>query len=306
MLHLQNFVYGPVMPGLGFLVSCVGVFLGLRCVTRARACEGAARTRWLLLAGVSIGSIGVWAMDFVARLGFAVSGETARYNVPVTIASLLVAAVAVTSSLLIIERGEDESRTLSLGGLLAGLAVAVTHYLGMAAMRMPGRLSYFPALVLLSVALAIVAATAALWAAARLRGIWATLGASLVLGVILCGVHYSAMAAVRMSRAKVPGGMVVGGGSGSTAQSLMLPVILCVSVVVFLVWAAIALSPTEDAILYDAALLDYIRRRETRLGVKTGAQRASRKGYPASFGNGASGGSPPEIIGGLHDWHEPP
>ena len=59
----------------------MGVFLGLRCATRARACHGASRGRWLLLAAVAIGSTGIWAMDFLALLGFSVVGETTRYNV---------------------------------------------------------------------------------------------------------------------------------------------------------------------------------------------------------------------------------
>jgi hypothetical protein len=32
-------------------------------------------------------------------------------------------------------------------------------------------------------------------------------------------------------------------------------------VVSFLIWAAVALAPTEEAMRYDAALLDHIRRR---------------------------------------------
>ena len=50
---------------------------------------GALRARWLFLGGVSIGTTGIWAMHFIAMLGFTIPGQTIHYNVPVTILSLL-------------------------------------------------------------------------------------------------------------------------------------------------------------------------------------------------------------------------
>jgi NO-binding membrane sensor protein with MHYT domain len=304
VLPVRVFTDGPLIPLLSYVAACTGVFLGLRCATRARACHGASRGRWLLLAAVSIGSIGIWAMNFLAMLGFAVSGETTRYNVPVVIASLLVAVAAVGVGLLIIgnrweqrerpaeprdeQREEQQEQRQGLGralptgglvvfGLFLGTGLVVTHYLAMAAMRIPGRLSYSMLLVVLSLVIAVAAATAMLLGAVRLRGAWATLGVSLVLGGLLCGMYYTAMAAVRMFPASVPAGMIVGGADGATASSFLLPVILSVSIVAFLICAAIALSPTEDAIRYDAALLDRIRKRtETPLDVRTAVLRPSR------------------------------
>jgi len=61
VLPLQGFADGPLIPALGYLVSSVGVFLGLRCGSRARACPGPARTRWPALAGVAVGGLGIWA-----------------------------------------------------------------------------------------------------------------------------------------------------------------------------------------------------------------------------------------------------
>ena len=282
MLQVRSFADGPLIPLLSYVASCLGVFLGLRCATRARACHGASRGRWLLLAAVAIGSTGIWAMDFLALLGFSVSGETTRYNVLVAIASLLVAVVAAGVGLLIIGVDRDEEGTPPVGSLivfslLLGTGLTVAHYLAMAALRVPGRLSYDPLLVVLSFVIAVVAAAGVLLGAARLRGAGNTLGASLGLGALLCAMHYTAMAAVRMFPASGPTGLVVGGSGGATASGLLLPVILSVSVVVFLVGAAIALSPTEDAIRYDAALLDRIRKRtETPLDVRTAVLRPSR------------------------------
>ena len=302
MLHVRSFADGPLIPLLSYVASFVGVFLGLRCATRARACHGASRGRWLLLAAVAIGSTGIWAMDFLALLGFSVVGETTRYNVVIAFASLLVAMVAAGAGLLIIsvDRGDDSALAvggLIVFGLLLGAGLTVAHYLAMAAMRMPVRLSYDPVLVVLSFVIAVAAATGILLGATRLRGAWPTLGASLGLGALLCGMHYTAMAAVHVSPASRPAGLVVGGAGGTAASSFLLPVILSVSIVAFLVCASIALSPTEDAIRYDAALLDRIRRHtETPFDARTAVLRPSRNtgGVPLRNGvpvwNGAAPG----------------
>jgi NO-binding membrane sensor protein with MHYT domain len=244
-------------------------------------------------------------MDFLALLGFSVSGETTRYNVLVAIASLLVAVVAAGAGLLLIgvDRGEEGTPPadgLIVFGLLLGTGLTVAHYLAMAAMRMPGRLSYNPLLVVFSFVIAVVAATGVLLGAARLRGVRATLGASLALGALLCGMHYTAMAAVHIFPASGPAGLIVGGSGSATASGFLLPVILSVSVLAFLVCAAIALSPTEDAIRYDAALLDRIRKRtETPFDVRTAVLRPSRNvpGVPLPGGSPVGDGTGPGRTG---------
>src|ERR1022692_392277 len=107
MVVVHNFSYGLLTPVLGYVMSCLGCFLGLRCTSRARALHGASRVRWLLLAAVSIGAAGVWGMHFVAMLGFSIPGQSIGYSVPVTILSMLIAAVVVSIGLLIVGFGGD-------------------------------------------------------------------------------------------------------------------------------------------------------------------------------------------------------
>jgi NO-binding membrane sensor protein with MHYT domain len=258
MLIVHNFTYGLLTPALAYLMSCLGAFLGLRCTARARAHQGAARARWLLLAGVSIGTTGIWVMHFIAMLGFTIPGETIVYNVPVTILSLLVAVAIVCVGLLIVGFGNDRHTSLILGGVITGIGVAVMHYVGMAAMRMPGRITYDPWLLIISVVIAIVAATAALWAALELHGVWTTLVASMIMGVAVSGMHYMGMAAMRMYSASGPSGMVMGSTGGATAESFLLPLILGISVVTFALTATVVLSPTDAEIRSERALMERI------------------------------------------------
>ncbi len=251
MLTVHNFSYGLLTPALGYLMSFLGAFLGLRCTSRSRVSTGPARVRWLFVAAISIGITGIWVMHFIAMLGFTIPGETIRYSVPVTLASMLLAVAFVLIGLLIVGLGQPTVRRLLLGGVITGLGVAAMHYSGMAAMRMPARMSYDPRLFGLSIVIAIGAATAALWAALRLAGFWSTLGAAAIMGVAVSGMHYTGMAAMHVYPAAGQS-MAMG---GADAAAFLLPLIVGVSVTSFVLTATIALSPTAAELTAEAELM---------------------------------------------------
>jgi len=264
-MRVSEFSYGPLTPLIGFAVSFLGAFLGLRCATRARAYRGWARARWLLLAGVSLGLGCAWVGHFIDMLGFAVPGESVRYSVPETLASALLVVAVMWVGLLIAGYG-GRTRWLLLGGLLVGLGIASMHYTGMAAMRMPGMVSYNPAWLLVSSAIAIAGGIAALWSALRLRGMWRTVGASLITAAAVGGMHYAGMAAMRMTGQ--PMAMTV---AGATAEGFLLPAVLVISTLTFLISFVVALAPTEDEIHEDAALLARITELERQFGDRSRA-----------------------------------
>jgi NO-binding membrane sensor protein with MHYT domain len=264
LVQVHNFAYGILNPGLAYLMSCLGSFLGLQCATRARAHVGSSKTRWLLLAAVSIGVTGIWVMHFIAMLGFTIGGQSIQYNVPVTIASMLIAVIVVAAGLLIAGSRAMTTRSLVLGGTILGIGVAAMHYLGMYAMRMPDSMHFNIGLVFLSVVIAVVAGTAALWFALRVQGLWSTVGASLIMGVAVSGMHYTGMAALHIDSAPNGGMASMGGGAGAT--SFLLPLILGISILTFLLTAIVTLAPTPDEIREDAALMERINRLSKELG----------------------------------------
>ena len=71
------------------------------------------------------------------------------------------------------------------------------HYLGMSAMQTEGHLGYNNVLVLASIGIAIAAATAALFLAINLKGTGLMAGAAVIMGIAVCGMHYTGMAAAR-------------------------------------------------------------------------------------------------------------
>jgi NO-binding membrane sensor protein with MHYT domain len=255
MLHVNNFANGALNPVLSYVVSCVGCFLGLRCTTRARACLGAARARWLTLAALAIGTTGIWVMHFIAMLGFAIPGEIIRYNVPFTILSMVIAVVVVGIGVFIVGFGRAGNGPLLLGGTIIGLGVASMHYLGMGAVRVQASLSYNSALVAASVIIAVIAGTAALWMALRLDSVWSTFIASLVAGVAVNGMHYTGMAAVQAHAAP---GLVVSTADTASATGFLLPLILGLCGIGFIFSAVIALSPTAAEIVEEGELMKRI------------------------------------------------
>jgi NO-binding membrane sensor protein with MHYT domain len=256
MIHVNNFSNGALSPVLAYLMSCMGCFLGLRCTTRARAYQGAARARWLTMAAVAIGSTGIWVMHFIAMLGFSIPGESIRYNVPVTILSMVIAVVVVGIGTFIVGFREGTG-ALVLGGVIIGLGVASMHYIGMGAIRVQDSLSYNPMLVAASVIIAIIAGTAALWAALRLHSLLSTIVASLIMGVAVSGMHYTGMAALRVYPAP---GLTVNTSATASALAFLLPLVLGLSMVGFIFATVIALSPTAAEIMEEGELMARIAR----------------------------------------------
>jgi NO-binding membrane sensor protein with MHYT domain len=252
VVTVHNFSDGLVNPALGYLVSCLGAFLGLRCLTRARAHEGRRRAAWLSAAAIAVGACGIWAMHFIAMLGFTIPGEQIRYSISLTIASMILAIAVVGVGLFIVGYGDGTWPRLLAGGAVVGLGVASMHYLGMAAMSTTDSMSYQPGLFALSVVIAIVAGIAALWIGTWVRGSAATLGASLVMGVAVSGMHYTGMAAMRVTKGMA--GMPAMQVSGSTPSSFLLPLVLGIGLVALLLTLGVSLARTEEEITEDALI----------------------------------------------------
>src|SRR5690348_13892993 len=129
-------------------------------------------------------------MHFIAMLGFAIPGETIRYNVPFTILSMVIAVIVVGIGVFIVGFSRRAGNgPLVLGGTILGLGVASMHYLGMGAVRVDASLSYNYALVAASVIIAVIAGTAALWMALRLDTVLSTFIASLIAAAADDAVH---------------------------------------------------------------------------------------------------------------------
>ncbi|GIF64839.1 hypothetical protein Ais01nite_28740 [Asanoa ishikariensis] len=194
---MHHFTHGWLNPGFAYTVSVIGALIGLYCTGRARAVsEGAARVKWLTIATVAIGGAGVWLAHFTAMLGFDVVDSPVRYSPALTAASLALSLGAVGVGLFLVGYREPSTAQILRAGGVTGAGLLGMHFTGMAAVDVAGEITYGPKLVALSALIAVVAATAALWFSTTVDGRLPIAGASALMAAGVCGMHYTAMAAV--------------------------------------------------------------------------------------------------------------
>ncbi|WP_030439758.1 MHYT domain-containing protein, partial [Actinoplanes subtropicus] len=197
MTEVHNFTYGVFNPLAAYLLAFLGSFFGLLCTARARdARTRSRRTRWLGIAAFSIGGGAIWLMHFAAMLGFDVPASPVRYDVLMTVLSMVAAVAAVGLGLLIVGHGRRSFPKVLAAGTLTGGGVLAMHYSGMEGMHVAGTMHYNLSLVVASAIIAVVASTVAHWFAISVRG-WARVsGAAAIMAVAVCGMHYTGMAAM--------------------------------------------------------------------------------------------------------------
>src|SRR6185436_1181482 len=103
-------------------------------------------------------------------------GIPVGYDVALTTLSLL-AAVALTSIGLAAACATTSSWGAGAGGAIVGAGVATMHYTGMAALDVPGRVTWSATLVACSIAFGMLLASASLIVAGRDRTVRTTLSA---------------------------------------------------------------------------------------------------------------------------------
>jgi signal transduction histidine kinase/NO-binding membrane sensor protein with MHYT domain/ActR/RegA family two-component response regulator len=167
-------------------------------------------------------------MHFIAMLAFSMSGMEMTYDLPLTLVSLAIAIVFTGAGFAIIDwEGRSWARLIS-AGLLMGLGVVAMHYVGMAAMQMAAAtMSYGRFWVAVSVLIAIGAATAAVWLAARDQRLLHRIAASIVMGVAISGMHYAGMRAAVFTGSSAD--MAHGDASvGQTYLAILIGSVTCI------------------------------------------------------------------------------
>ena len=183
------------------LVIVAGVVCFLASLTaismfnRARATEDRARAGWIVAAGAATGC-GIWATHFIAMLAYE-PGVSVAYNLGLTALSLLAAAV-VTGAGLSVAVYVPARWGGPVAGAIVGGGIACMHYTGMWAVELPGRITWVPGIVLVSILLGMAFGAAALSVAIRGTGPRTMLLAALLLTLAIVSHHFTAMGAVEI------------------------------------------------------------------------------------------------------------
>jgi diguanylate cyclase (GGDEF)-like protein/PAS domain S-box-containing protein len=175
-----------------FLASLTAINL----FNRARAARGRSRTTWILTAGGATGCGGIWATHFIAMLAYE-PGVATAYNIGLTVLSLLAAMTVTTVGLGVAVRGRVRWSAPFGGGIIGG-GIACMHFLGMAALELPGHMAWSPDLVVVSVVLGIVFGAGAIVVAVHRDNAHAMLLAAVLLTLAIVSHHFTAMGAIEI------------------------------------------------------------------------------------------------------------
>ncbi|MFJ2994975.1 MHYT domain-containing protein [Pandoraea sp. NPDC087047] len=187
--------YSEFLVLLSFVISALGAYVALVAASRIRDEDGRISLGYLAVSALALGGIGIWGMHFIGmaaqRMPFPVS-----YSLWPTLGSLVLAVVVSGAALWYVARAPYRNlMQCVVAGTGAGLGVAGMHYLGMSAVRTQAYFDWDPTLVALSVLIAIVAASVALWLAFHLETSLQRALAALVMAMAVCGMHYTGMRA---------------------------------------------------------------------------------------------------------------
>jgi NO-binding membrane sensor protein with MHYT domain len=190
--------YDLFLVAFSYVVSVLGSLVALEA---ARFISGPnQKTDWRMVsaAAFALGGIGVWMMHFTGMVAYRLPVPI-TYDVGLTLVSL-VAAILISGVALYFAGGRGGFRVGGwvFGSILTGLGVCVMHYMGMYAQVMRATLAWNYTTVGISVVIAVAAAGAALWLAFNLRSFVLRVMAAFVMGLAVCAMHYTGMAAAQV------------------------------------------------------------------------------------------------------------
>jgi PAS domain S-box-containing protein len=206
-------------------------------------------------------------MHFVGMLAFRLPGMTVAYEPGLTGLSLVVAIAATAVGFAVLARVRTPLRLIG-AGIFMGLGIVSMHYLGMAAMRMAATVHHDPLWIAAAIAVAIGAATAALWLSARQRRLLERAGAAVAMGAAIAGMHYAAMAGATFT-------MDMGKPMPITAGISASALALGIAAAAFLI-----LSLSLAAALVDRRLAEFAQREALALRSSEERFRALYRGTP--------------------------
>jgi NO-binding membrane sensor protein with MHYT domain/nitrogen-specific signal transduction histidine kinase len=191
--------YDDVLVALSIVIAIMSAYAALDLARRVTFARGWSRLLWLTGGAIAMG-FGIWSMHYMGMLAFRLPVPV-QYDWPTVVVSLIAAIVASAVALVIVSRPRMDLKRALLGSVLMGGGIATMHYTGMEAMRMPAMCSYSPAIVGLSVVLAIVISLVALWLTFHSRKdtaawSWKKSTSAVVMGLAIPVMHYTGMAAV--------------------------------------------------------------------------------------------------------------
>ncbi|MEK6397640.1 MAG: MHYT domain-containing protein, partial [Terriglobus sp.] len=151
---------------------------------------------WTLVSGVTLG-LGIWSMHFVGMLAWQPPFPL-YYSITPTVISVVVAILSSWLAMHLTVNSRTTSHHLVTGAFVVGGGICAMHYAGMDALKFSEPVMWSGPGVGLSFVIAVLASLVAM-ALLRHGGSFSVqrqVAASLLIGVAICGMHYTGMLAM--------------------------------------------------------------------------------------------------------------
>ncbi len=183
--------YSPFLVLCSLAVAIMASFTALRLTSNLRALSAPRRKVRVSQAALALGT-GIWSMHFIGMLAVTLP-ILISYNPVSTLSSALIAVLVVGMAFLSLHFGLRTKTRMYVAGTLTGLGIVGMHYLGMSAISANCVVSHSPLGVVLAIAIAIATSIAAIELAYRKRSLLGVAAGSVVLGLAISAMHYTAM-----------------------------------------------------------------------------------------------------------------
>lgn len=222
--------YDPSLVVISLCVAILASYTALDLASRIHSAKASAVPYWIGGGALAMG-LGIWSMHFIGMLAFDLP-IALGYDVIITLGSVAIAILSSGLALWFASQSDVSWRVTAFGACAMGLGISVMHYLGMEALRMQPGIDYDPALVALSVLVAIAASGSALRMAFSLRRFSKHVtairaAAAVLMGFAIVGMHYTGMAA-----ANFPAGSVCAAASTGLDTQWLASMVIVVTLAV--------------------------------------------------------------------------
>ena len=231
--------HDPYLVALSVAIAILGGYTGFGLTARIRGTPDASHR--LLLAGAAFFlAIGIWTMHFVGMLAAPLPAGTLYLVLP-TVISFLICILVVGISLFFVSVGEPSMPRVVSSAVLLGVGIASMHYVGMHGLSGDFAMTHDPAMVVLSVLIAIATAYGGVRVfLARQGGVQLVLSA-VAFGIAVPGMHYTAMAGMHLVPPEGGSHHHIGGLAASSQMLSLVVTLLC-----FVIAAGFLLSLVPD------------------------------------------------------------
>ena len=253
MSNVWEYIVDDHEPALVIVAACLcvlGCLTTINLLARAQKTSGRRSRFWTCAAAVEFGGA-VWALHFVAMLGF-LPGSHITYALAPTALSASIAVAGTMASFATLRAVRRRIVGVLASALLLTAGIGGMHYLGAAAMRFVGTTSYDATSVLCSFIACACLSIPAMTLATDLSRLSRRLGSSALLCGAVCVLHFTGMSAMRM-----PSGLVDAAHPGFIGSAILAAVVSATSVAI--------LSVSLILVVIDQHLEEWTGRERLRL-----------------------------------------